>query len=517
MSVVYFPAATSYNTYLVKGKTISGTSWDTSAFDKQNTSYSVRRLKVEIENITPNSSSSSATGSTCEITVYVQIGRTNGDWDTSGTSSVYLNGTLVNTYKGGISSGCAQRNNNELDRMPDTYFTTLNGSGTKYTLTSDSNGEFSKSIRVEVRSGNTNMDWNEKTYTLSFSGGWGCTGNPSRCEIVDTGSNQYFIKGYAGSDAYNNNVDFIKVYHRTDGQATNWQSGTFQYANSVEATSDSYFETSKFSVNSASNVTADVYTIGEKGYPNGHLDIGPTLVKYHTSPKSIDSPTMSFYSDENLQDAIVDFNHNSYAKCTWRRAEPKNDHSTNNGCRFYIFVKRAGESNWESFGPQTDSDGFQYYDFYYDADMKEPGGNGSHPPVASSDNFGRNLILRTTDGNHFSTSFCLADLEIKEDDSIFISVSPWHWNRTYTGGSCYWVGTRVSNEAQTASSATTVYVRTTRGDTDKWYPGEIYIYVDTSPSSSVEPSSANWKWIKADFLWIRTTRGNTDKWYQAIK
>lgn len=113
----------------------------------------------------------SISGSTASIDYYLQMARSNGDYNTHGTVTAYINGKSTGDKKVTISDGCAKRSDKDAnDTVPDSYFTTV-GSLKNQSISCDKAGNFSKSFTVKASCGVNNMVLAERTGSFSFGGG----------------------------------------------------------------------------------------------------------------------------------------------------------------------------------------------------------------------------------------------------------------------------------------------------------------------------------------------------------
>lgn len=219
MPTLYYPVAPYQGTYYAgvgsdsrkqypeTGTTLISTS---SSLWEGGHGYVKARLLVDYE----------ITGMSADISLYVQLGRTNGDYDSeAGTVTTTITSgdvtDTINSYNVHLSDGCIKRENADCTVIPDTYFTTV--ATKRYTLNADASGNFSKTVTISTSSntGSDTFKLDEKTATISFSGGWSNGGKPSKPIITQTaGSNIVRFAGNWGTDGTNNAIENAYIYYK---------------------------------------------------------------------------------------------------------------------------------------------------------------------------------------------------------------------------------------------------------------------------------------------------------------
>lgn len=139
-------------------------------------------------------------GSTASIDYYLQMARSNGDYNTHGTVTAYINGKSTGAKNVTISDGCAKRSDKDANNtVPDSYFTTV-GSLKNQSISCDKAGNFSESFTVKASCGVNNMVLAERTGSFSFGGGTIYSESPTM-KITEDDANYTHV--YAACDVTN--------------------------------------------------------------------------------------------------------------------------------------------------------------------------------------------------------------------------------------------------------------------------------------------------------------------------
>ena len=272
MGTAYFPGSPYWGTYYVKGTAYNG--YVTNKANLWAIGTRVRaRIKVDY----------SISGMSANMTVYLQLARENGDFGTDGTTTPYIDGNL-SAWKGTISSGCAQRNDNECTLIPDSYFTTI-GSKSFTGLTANSSGNFSKTITVGASSSNSNMALSNRAVTVSFGGGWSSCTSGSINAVVDNGNNTVTVSGNIGSSGTNNAVTSSTLFYVFSTQSSN------QSIALGSISGGSFSKTITIPVG-ASSFTCYIHTYSVKD--DAHSQSKSYSIKYYGNPGNPGKPTLSY-------------------------------------------------------------------------------------------------------------------------------------------------------------------------------------------------------------------------------
>lgn len=292
MSTAYFPGSPYWGTYYVKGTAYNG--YVTNKANLWAIGTRVRaRIKVDY----------TISGTSANMTVYLQLARENGDYGTYGTTTPYIDGNLT-AWTGTISANCARRNDSECTLIPDSYFTTI-GSKSFTGLTVDSSGNFSKSITVGASSSNSNMALSNRAVTVSFGGGWSNCTSGSISSVVDNGNNTVTVSGYIGLSGANNPVTSSTLFYIFSTQSTN-------QSIALGSTSGGSFSKTIAIPADAYAFACYIHTYSDKN--NAYSQSRNYSVKYYDNPGNPGKPTLSYQRKGPTLKEALSFN--------WEAASP---------------------------------------------------------------------------------------------------------------------------------------------------------------------------------------------------